>query len=174
MDEPREPFTPTPQFEGHYRRPSDVHGSATKLQALADGYFGLNTVFLINIIVAVSYNVLPVLLPSTAASTVAMLLGIPAMGLLIGFLSYPKNRRIAEGKGWQPSAALLASILMGLNSALCCGVIGYVVMQQIASKEMMRYGLKSRFLGLRKRDVEPAINELRESEARLPSAQNPL
>ena len=174
MDEPQEPFTPAPQFEGHYRRPSDVQGSAAKLQALADGYFGLNMVFLVNVILALAFNIVPRLLPSPQAATIALLLGIPAMGLLIGFLTYPKNLRIAEGKGWQASKATLASVLMGLNSALCCGIIGYVVMQQIAYKEMMLYGVKPRFMGVRKRDLDRAINELRESEARLPSAQNPL
>lgn len=71
---------------------------------------------------------------------------------------------IAYGKGWDPSAAMLASVLMGLNSALCCGIIGYVVMQQIASMEMKRYGIPAGFFGIRKAIVTARVAELRAQE----------
>lgn len=138
-----------------------------KLRELAKAYFNLNWVFLANILLALAINVVAALLGAAAggsgeeASLVAWLVGIPILFFAVMFMSYPQNKRIAYGKGWAPSAAWIASFLMGLNSALCCGIIGFIVMQSIASKEMAQvYGVRRGFFGPRKADIERRILEL--------------
>ena len=102
----------------------------------------MNLVFFFNVVL--SFGARLVALEGWTA-----LLGyLGAVVLLVAGCTFPYNRKIGIGKGWPVGNAILASVLMGLNSALCCGVVGYVVMQMIASNEMKRYGLKSGFLGL--------------------------
>ncbi len=60
---------------------------------------------------------------------------------------------------------------MGLNSALCCGVIGYVVMQQLAGNRMKKYGLRTGFLGVKKSDIAARVLELRSTGGTMPPPQ---
>lgn len=43
---------PPPQFASYPRQSTAPYGSAAKLQELGKGYFGLNTVFIINLVIA--------------------------------------------------------------------------------------------------------------------------
>jgi hypothetical protein len=93
-------------------------------------------------------------------------------GLSVGFLTYPHNKKIGYGAGWQSSGPIIASFLMGLNSAFCCGIIGYIWVQSIAASKMRTFGLKgSSFGGMKKKDIQFAIQELRKQEA---MRQNPV
>src|SRR5579859_7496136 len=149
---PPPPGPPEGQYAQYYRPGQSSYGSSDRLQGLVDGYFGLNNVFLINVGLVIGLNVLIQSLfrsmpPDRDAITVLLVWvgAIVVIGISIGFLTYPSNKKIAYGKDWPPSNATLASVLMGLNSALCCGVIGYVVMQQLAMAEMKKYGVKAGF-----------------------------
>lgn len=68
---------------------------------------------------------------------------------------------------------IAVSILMGINSALCCGVIGYAIVQSIASNRMLNvYKVKlGMFNG--KRSVEQRVRELEQLRAKPPSATPP-
>lgn len=137
------------------------YGDPDRLQALADGYFGLNNIFILNIALALGARGL-----STTAKSPEQALGlyaglIVAMFALIAFLTYPHNKKIGFGKNWPSGNAVLASILMGINSALCCGIIGYVVMQIIAANERKRYGLKGSAFGFKKKDVKAYVDQMR-------------
>lgn len=158
------PSEPSSGYVPYYRGPA-YYGSVDKLWALYQGYNRLTIVFLINIILAIAINVatggLATLSPdSPAGAWSAYVIGIGVMFLAITFLTLPANRLIGFGKDWGPSGSLLASVLMGLNSALCCGIIGYAVVQQIAYSEMKRYGVKPGFMGIRRQQVEERIREM--------------
>jgi hypothetical protein len=165
------PHTPYASAEGqqyaqYYRQPSSgqvQYGSPEKLKALAEGYFGLNWVFLANIVGVVLVNVL-VMQANEPLVLVGALMGL---FLLVLVMTLSLTRRIAFGKGWQPGIGVLASFLMGFNSIVCCGIFGYVVMQQIAGQEIKRYGVKAGLLGFKKRDVEGTL-------AQMKSAQPPM
>ncbi len=151
---------PPPKYVAYPRGETGLlYGSADKLQALGEGYFGLNMAFFLNVLLAVGVTLL------AQAGWIAYLLGVLAIFLLIAFLTYPYNRKIAFGKGWADGYAVLTSVLMGLNSALCCGIIGYVVMQQFASSEMKRYGLASGAFGIRKNVWRAMVEQRRNIEA---------
>jgi membrane-associated phospholipid phosphatase len=144
---------PTPQFEGYYRQPTGP--SKQQLKDLAEGYFGLSIIFVANIGLAVFLNIV-----ARSTENIAVpLTGIGIMFLAITFATLPKNRLIARGKGWPDGHAVLASVLMGLNSALCCGIIGYVVMQSIAANELKRSGIKMGFFA-RKQAIMDQIDSL--------------
>lgn len=157
------PEAPPPQYAAYPRGEGiPMNGSAEKLQALADGYFGLNTVFIINIVLAIGTRALTAAPVATMEEVIGRFaIVVLAMLAIIGFLTYPHNKKIAFGKNWSNGAAILASVLMGLNSALCCGIIGYVVMQTIAMGEIKNYGLKGGFLGLKKKDIQARIDQIR-------------
>lgn len=124
-----------PSYAPYYRPGAGSYGTADKLQALSDGYFGLSKVFVINILIVLASRLVTLTLGPDEA-LIALFAIMFVLLVAVAALSYGPNKRIGEGKDWPPSNALIASILMGLNSALCCGIIGYVVMQSIASKEM--------------------------------------
>ncbi|MFI5386850.1 MAG: hypothetical protein ACHQ50_12115 [Fimbriimonadales bacterium] len=99
-----------------------------------------------------------------------MIFGASALfvGIVIGFCTYPYNKKIGFGCDWSPASPIVASMLMGLNSALCCGIIGYIVMQQIAATEMKKYGLKTGFGGIRKKHVAAVVAQLRANAQPVP------
>lgn len=156
---------PPPQY-AEYPRARVESGSADRLKALADGYFGLNWVFLANIGAWILGFALVMVAGSLESGPLAILgmafiyLGIP---LGIGFLSYPKLKNIAYGASWSVSPIFLA-VLMGINT-LTCGIIGYIVIQSIAAGEIKKkFRMKSRFFGYRKKDIEARVAELRAQE----------
>ena len=160
---------PPPQQYAAYPRLQQgaAFGDPDKLQALADGYFGLNMVFLLNILLAVAANGVVTL----TEEPVVWLIVLPVLLIVIIAATLPPNKKIAFGKGWAPSGAWIASILMGLNSAFCCGIIGYVVMQMIAIDEMKKYGIKGGSFSLKKKAVQEQIQLLRQSQTPTPPYQ---
>ncbi|MCW5936303.1 MAG: hypothetical protein KIT11_03230 [Fimbriimonadaceae bacterium] len=139
-----------------------------RLKSLADGFFGLNTVFIVNVVMVVALN-LAVRSVEEKDQLGIQLAGSAAVGIIVAFLTFKPNARIANGLGWPSYSALLASLLMGLNSALCCGLIGYIVMQQFALGGIKKYGIKAGFFGLKKKDVEERIAELRQQNSPPPA-----
>ena len=94
----------------------------------------------------------------------------PSLGLLIGLiaitfilvlvLTLPHNKKIGEGLGWSPSGHIVASSLMALNSAICCGIIGYVVVQSMAAKKFKEAGAPRGFFGYKKVELYAFIDQL--------------
>jgi hypothetical protein len=157
------------EYKGAYFRPSDApYGSADQLRSLADGYFGLNWVFLANVGLVIAIRIVTFLEIDADLATLLLIASLAILFAAVFFLSLPCNRKIVFGKGWPDSGAFVASLLMALNSVLCCGVVGYVVMQQIAVVEMKKYGIHAGFLGIRKRDVHARVEQIRASSVEAP------
>ena len=167
-----QPPGPQPQYAQYYRPTAGQpnYGSWQQLQALADGYFGLSWAFLVNVICAVGINIgfqsMSINGRVTSETSWALIyLGLVlCLGIVIALMTYPPNKKIAFGKGWKPGSAVLASVLMALNSIVCCGIIGYAVMQQLALSEMKLYGVRPRGFGLRRKDIDPIIQALKNQE----------
>lgn len=150
MDQP-----PPQKFVAYPRSTGSNYGSVDKLQALGDGYLGLNKVFFANIVL---------LFATSGARSVgagAFVVAYLIMFALVAALSLPLNKKIAFGKNWPESKAILASVLMGLNSIVCCGIIGYSVMQSLAMKEMKLYGITSAGFFFGRKQLNEAINNRR-------------
>ena len=151
--------TPPPQFVAYPRGTGpEQYGSADKLEALSDGYFNLNWVFVATIAMSLIARAI------IATSPEAIWLVIGGLFLAEVAITYPFNKKIGFGKGWSDASVIVASLIMGLN-VFCCGIVGFIVMQQIAYGEMKKYGLKSSFLGLKKKTVRAAIERLRQVES---------
>lgn len=132
---------------------------------MAEGYFGLNWVFIGNVIILITVNICYGVSNSGYRAFLYVALGLLA-GLFayVTFASLPLNKKIAYGKGWPPSNAIVASILMALNSVICCGAIGYVVMQMIAGAEIKKYGVKQGAFGYRNKQIQQRIEQMREEQ----------
>ena len=165
---------PAPEGYVGYMRTAELYGTPEKLKALADGYFGLNTIFIFNIALVLGSRALGGQIAEAAGVWGGLALEGGVIFLLIAATSFPSNQKIALGKGWQPGNAILASVLMGLNSALCCGIIGYLVMQSIAAKEMAKYGIKgSIFGGIKKPQIYAKIEQMKVAPAAPPPPMVP-
>jgi len=166
------PADPPPQYAAYPRGAgAGQYGTADKLQALSDGYFGLNIIFLINIVLSLGSR-----FSGVTAKTPSEALGILAgyalvVGLVVGFGSYHNNKKIAFGADWKPGMAVLASVLMALNSVFCCGIIGYVIVQNLAFQEMKKYGLKGGFFGVKKSEIAAKVAEMRATPQPPPNFQ---
>jgi hypothetical protein len=156
---PSEP-TPPPQQFAQYPRGNDVYGSSEKLQNLMDGYFGLNWVFLVNVVLSLISRGLGAVAKNPEQALVMLLGFVVVVFAVIAGMSYPQNKKIGIGMGWPPANSVIASILMGLNSVVCCGIIGFIVMQSIAANEMKRYGITGGIFGLKKSVIQAKIAEL--------------
>lgn len=147
---PQQPFAAYPRAS---------FGSSEKLQALADGYFGLNAAFVVGLVSAFLLK-LAGLAKQPVVVWIALLLHIAFVGYYTGI----RVKRIGFGAGWPDSKTTLAVGLMYLNT-LCCGIVGFIVMQQIAGNHIKAYGIKSGFLGLKKKDINAMIARLKQEEA---------
>lgn len=134
-------------------------GSYQQLKDLTDGYYGLNNAFLVNVVLAVAGN--GYFRTVGADSPLVLNLAFLAVvAIVVFFATLGPNKKLGAGLGWSPSGPALASVLVALNSALCCGIIGYIVLQSMAMKRIRDYGLKGGFFGLKKKDVQARLDAL--------------
>ena len=144
----------------NYPRAGGGQNSAT-LRVLADGYFGLNRVFIVNVLMSFGSRAFSGMAGRSAGLALAILGGYALlMFLVILFLTLPQNKKIGEGLGWSSSGPMVASVLMGLNSALCCGIIGYIVVQGMAAKKFKEAGAPRGFFGYKKAELYSFIDQL--------------
>lgn len=147
-----------------YRRPDEAV-DPEPLQALADGYFGLSYVFVANILIMLPLGILSTAHPTSRSGWLALeffgFLWLIILCTAIALLSYRPIRRIGEGMGWPPGVEVASSVLMGVNSVFCCGVLGYAIMQSIASRQMRSVYKVPLGLFMSKRQVQKRIDELR-------------
>lgn len=153
--------TPPEPYAGYYRPNFDPNLDADRIEKLAKGYFALNWVFLMNVLLAIPANLFFRMAEERPSMGAIGLIFIPVLFFAVAGASFIPNRNIAEGKGWGVGAAVAASFLMGLNSAFCCGIIGYVVMQGIAGSALRSLGVNAGFLGLKSKHVKARLAELR-------------
>ncbi|KAA0239309.1 MAG: hypothetical protein EDM74_04355 [Armatimonadetes bacterium] len=160
-------------YSGYYYRNTgqSTYGTPDKLRALSEGYFGLNWVFIGNVMIMITANILYGLSSAVDRAFLFVALGLIAgQFVYVTFASLPLNKKIAYGKGWPPSNAVLASVLMALNSVICCGAIGYVVMQMIAGAEIKKYGVKQGAFGYRKKQIQQRIEQMRTEQRAAPTS----
>jgi hypothetical protein len=130
-----------------------------------EGYYALNWVFLANVLLLLFiWFGIGMVAVSGAEPAVAYLGGLLVLATSIAILSYSHNLKIATAKGWGKSAAIGASVGMGLTAWLCCGAIGCSVMQNIALSELKRYGIRGGFLGIKRQAVEAKIAEMQAAD----------
>src|SRR5579862_9475221 len=159
------PMQPPP--EGHaqyYRGGPPPYGTADKLEALAKSYYAISWVFVANLFAfwgivfgmgAIAALILGPDVSTPKGSTVMGVMIIATYGIiLLGFSigPYPLYKRVGFGMGWSKNGPIVCSVLMGINSILC-GIIGYVVLQQLVFAEMKKYGVRGGFFGTRKKDI---------------------
>lgn len=163
---------PREEYAAYPRGPlGGMYGSSNHLLALWEGYSGLNYVAILNVaLFAVGELVtLTPIWSDSSPESVLVFFGAYFFVLFIVIVActLPYNRKIGYGLGWAPAGPVTAAILMGLNSALCCGVVGYIIMQMLAVAEMKRYGLRMGLLGMRKKEVLTVVEAIRAHEVRL-------
>ena len=152
-----------PIGESNYPREAllPAYGAAEKLQALGDAYYGLNTLFLINVLLGVG-----VILTGGANSFGLFLVALAATVIIVGVVSLKYTKKLAFGMNWPPAAGWVCSILFGLGIG---GIITYIVLQMIAAQEIKRYGVKSGAFGMKKKEYRAALAVRRELEAAHPA-----
>jgi hypothetical protein len=163
------PETPPPSYAVYPRPGLTGPDSADRLQALAEGYFGLNRLFGI----CVGINLLFVFFVTGASALQVSMTGwiltglvyLPMLVLLIHGGSFVE--KIGYGRGWSRVSILAGRVLFGLNF-FCCGVLGFIVLQNYAADEMKKYGLRQGFLGLQQAAVDEKVAELRRLESPTP------
>jgi len=135
--------------------------SYQELKDLSDGYFGLSRAFIINVVLALGVRLAGTANPRLEEDLGLISVTVLVIAVIVFFATLGPNRKLGAGLGWKPSGPILASVLVGLNSALCCGIIGYLVLQGMAMKRIKQYGIKTGLFGLRKQDIQARLEELR-------------
>jgi hypothetical protein len=145
---------PPSQFAAYPRPGLDSYGSAAKLKALADCYFGMTQVFVLTAVLNISLRVVAIAVSLTAYFVLMLL----ALVVIVGF-SWTKVDRLAFGMDWEKSKTIGVKALMILNF-FCCAIVGMFWLQSIAGQEMKKYGLRGGFFGFKKRIVNERISQL--------------
>lgn len=151
MDESEEKFVPYPRGPAPY-------GSAEKLRALAEGYFNLNWVSVLNLVLG--FVVVAASFGTFQHGGPQLLIGVTLLGIVMGLFAFPCVKKIGFGLDWSPFKVRLCTFILVLNSLFCCGVFGYLILQQTASAEMRRYGLTGTLLGMNRREVAKRVAEM--------------
>lgn len=113
----------------------------SKLRLLIEGGNGLNILFAITVALNIGFgNMLRTMGPSTPGSNK---LGgvILLMFLIVSIGSFKYVKKIGEGLDWPESKAKWISVLLGLNSAICCGAIGFILVLRPALKKLQEGGI---------------------------------
>lgn len=148
-----------------YYRGEATHLDPHKLQMLADGYFGLNWVFLLNVALVVGAR----FWIQDSESLEVWGIAVSILFTIVTLASLRPNKKIGEGLGWAPYRPIVVSILMGITSAFCCGTIGYMVMQKTALNAMFfTYGIRSGPFGVRRKVINERIREIERGQAFVP------
>lgn len=142
--------------------PRTTSSSAAQLQALMDGYYGMGKTFALNFVLVIALRVAGFFMGPGI-----FFIGLLAVSVLMGFVTYPLNKQIGYGANWSPAQPIVASVLMGLNT-ICCGIFGYAVMQTIAANHIKKYGIKAGFFGLKKKEIKQKILDLQAAESSAP------
>ncbi len=147
-----------------YHRPGEERLDPDLLQALSDGYFGLSNICVANALMVLLQIVMvahPTSRGSWLAKEAGIFCGLIGMCIAIAFLCYQPTRRIGDGMGWSSGQVVAASVLLGINGALCGGVLGYAILQSIASRRMRSVYEVRLGMFMSKRLVQKRIEELR-------------
>lgn len=148
-----------PPGYANYPRNTPLYGSAVQLQSLYDAYRRYGWIFVANIFLGfgIAFGA------GMTGEPALVWLSYLVIATIFGFLTYPLNKKIGFGANWSNGQVIGATIAMAFNS-VCCGIVGYIVMQQIAANHIKRYGIKSGFFGIKKTAVQQKVAELEEME----------
>jgi len=161
---PTSGVTPPPQFAAYARpgTPMGVAGSPDKLENLAAGYFGLSGVFLFHILYLFGGMMVAAMLSSNGnadTGTAIWLVCVLSTLVIIPVIAYRPIKRIGLALGWSPVLNVVFAIAL-----LFFGIIGYIVLQTIASSEIKKYGVKRRFFGgYKKKEIAEMVAAMRAS-----------
>ena len=151
------------------------------MQALSDGYFGLNRVLLAIFLTTVVVLVIPsrhAVGPFTPAvahqGMVVLLTRMAIAGVLSGAYAYRWNRKIGVGYGWSWLGPVLASIGIGLASMFCLGFFAFALMKNIAAQEIRQYGIDIGFWGGSRSEIELMVASIRAREQTFARVDEPL
>lgn len=163
---PKGDFSAPPQYAG-YTRPTAFAGSPDRLEAVADGYYGLNWVFLFNLVWAISgFFLIGVVSQNDRDGLFSLTLSIGFIILtipVVAFASYKSVKKLAFGMNWSPQMAVVISIALGFG-VLCLGLLAYVILQMLAAAKIRKYPIKKSFLGgFRRKDIRALVAEMRAS-----------
>ena len=160
-------FSAPPQYAG-YTRPTGFVGSPDHLEAVADGYYGLNWVFLFTLVWALGGFGL-VGLASQNADRDGLFVSFLYLGFIIltipvvALVSYKPVKKLAFGMNWSPTMAIFISIAIGFG-VLCIGLIAFVILQVLAGAEIRKYPIKKNFLGgFTRKNIRALVAEMRAS-----------
>lgn len=163
------PDVPPPKYAAYPRgnNPS-TYGTTDQLEALGQAYFGYSWLFLGAIATSLAgFGI------AFATNIFPYFIQMPLVFLVVTFGSHGLNKKVAYGKNWSSGAPLAASLLMGLSAILCCGIIGFVIIQTIALNEIKRYGIKTGTFTFTRKKFNAAVQERRNADIQEPGPVPP-
>jgi hypothetical protein len=158
---------PPVQAYANYPRttaPSLRYSSPEKLQALMEGYYGLNWAFLAMVVLGILALVGLIASQESPIGIGIFIFLLAAALVAAGMISYPYNKKIGYGLGWKESTALWVSVGFSVGSCVTSPIIVFIVLQLITMMEIKNHGVKGGFFGVRKRDIKAKIEELKQSQ----------
>jgi hypothetical protein len=159
----QDPGRDVPPVFAQYPRGSGAppHGTPEKLEALMEGYYGLNWAFLAYVGLAIVAIIVLAVSEGDPTGLVLFFVLLAGSFALMGFLAHRCNKKIGYGLNWKESTPMWVTLGLVFGSCLFSPVIVFIIIQLIAMAEIKNYGVKSSFLGVRKKDIVAKIAEMR-------------
>lgn len=143
------------------------YGSPDKLEALMEGYYGLNWVFLA-LVLCGALTLIVAFLTQDSSMALPLIILTAVVGIaFVGWVGYKYIKKIGFGLGWQPSAAIWVTIGLLLGSCIVSPILVFIVLQLMAMGEIKNYGIKGGFFGIRKKDIKARLAQLRQQSGDL-------
>lgn len=149
----------TPQF-AQYPRSQDSE-AANQLEAAYKAYKAAGMAFLLLIVSGLGTSLLFGFAAAVTKLPELFYLFYILVPIIAFFLLGEAFRQLQIAKGWEDSKRLVLQILYAILCGLCCGIFGYLFLQNIAIKAMQKHGVKVGLLGVNKAEYEQRLRVLR-------------
>lgn len=149
---------PPPVEYSNYPREQGL--SKRKVKAAVDAYYGYGKAILWTILFSLGTVVLHLVSSNDAYQLTIMILRWVGTGVFVAWVTYLPNQLMATAADWPDGKARTTSIIMGVISIFCFGIVAFIWGQMMAQSQMTTFRVPRKWWGFRKKDVLAYIDSL--------------
>ncbi len=126
----------------------------------ADAHWGFGKAFLFTMLFSLATLALHMVSQNETYQLFAMGVRLVGTGVFVGFITYPLNKKLGQLMDWPEGKPRTISIIMGVVSATCMGILAFIWGQQMSTLQLARLGTPKKWYGFTKKGVRAYIETL--------------
>lgn len=162
---------PPVQSFANYPRASAI--TKEQVQMAADAHWGFGKAFLVTVLFSLCTLALHAVSQDETFQLVAMGIRLIGTGVFVFFITYPLNKKLGVLMEWPEGKPRTISIVMGVISATCMGIVAFIWGQQMSTLQLAKLGVPKKWYGFTKKGVKAYIATL-PSSSEIPAPVPPM